>query len=58
MPEASHCVSNYESVSYSRPESYLHSRSRPRGSLVFPFVFLLDFLLVVPDLGATLEGTE
>lgn len=48
---ASHCISKYESVSYWRLEPYhLRSRSRPSGSLAFPFVFLLDFLLVVPDI--------
>ena len=51
MPEASHCIPKYESVSYCRLEPYhLRSRSRPSGSLVFRFVLLLDFLLVVPDI--------
>jgi hypothetical protein len=41
----------YESVSYFCLEPYhLRSRSHPTGSLVSPFVFLLDFLLVVPDI--------
>jgi len=51
MPEASHCISKYESVSYFCLEPYhLRSRSHPTGSLVSTFVFLLDFLLVVPDI--------
>jgi hypothetical protein len=51
MPEASHCIPKYESLSYCRLEPYhLRSRSHPSGSLVFRFVLLLDFLVVVPDI--------
>lgn len=43
-------ITLYLTISYCSLEPYLRSRSRPRGSLVFLFVFLLDFLLVVLDI--------
>jgi hypothetical protein len=51
MAEASHCISEYESASYCRFAPYhLRASSRSSGSLVFRFFFLLDFLLVVPNI--------
>jgi hypothetical protein len=50
MPEHHIVSQNMKAYPIGASSPTIRSRSRPSGSLAFPFVFLLDFLLVVPDI--------